>query len=539
MFIFKYYFVGALVAVLLALLINQWFISPFLYWIAISLFLVSGAYFYDIPTLFRKSEDGQISRWIRWAFIPFLFGVKLYNIWMLRNETVAPIQKITSDLYLSRRLLSHDLEELKSKGISCIVDVTAEFAGLEGAINDGDFQYLTIPVLDHKTPSLDKLHHALNWIDVQRSLGRSVVIHCALGRGRSVFVVAAYLLTKDSSLTVRDALKSINDIRPTANLNSTQLKALENLHRDQQIIPADEAWMVINPASGGGKWDQYESHLLRELSKTYRLKLLFTTESISAAERAREAVREGAKIIIAGGGDGTLANIAGELVETDIRLVMLPLGTANSLCHAMYGIGSKISPVETICAVIREGQPQKIDTAYCNDQILLLALGIGVEQQMVEYAEREKKDEQGQMAYLTGFFNAVVSEQTQMLKVSFDGESPEELEVHSFVIANAAPFSTLLAQGGAEPKVNDHTLHVTYLEKSDSVGERLFALSDLAISGFGIKEKASMFKYSQAEQIEITSDEPIKYMVDGENYTADKLSLKLNPSSLWVYMPSE
>jgi diacylglycerol kinase family enzyme len=539
MFIFKYYFIGALAAVLLAFLINQWFLSILLVWVAISLFLVSGAYLFDIPGIFRKSEDGQISRFIRWAFIPFLFGVKLYNSWVLRNDTVEPIQEITSGLYLSRRLLSHDLEELESKEISCIVDVTAEFAGLEGALNNGDFQYLTIPVLDHKTPSLNELHHALNWIDTQRSLGRSVVIHCALGRGRSVFVMAAYLLTKDPTLTVHDALKSINDIRPTANLNSTQLKVLKKLHRDQKLTPADQAWMVINPVSGGGKWNQYESHLLRELSKTYRLRLLLTTESISAAQRAREAVNEGAKVIIAGGGDGTLTSIAGELVETDIQLGMLPLGTANSLCHAMYGIGSQLSPVETISAAIREGQPKKIDTAYCNDQILLLALGIGVEQKMIEYAEREKKNEQGQLAYLTGFFNAVVSEQTQLLKVSFDGKPSEDLEVHSFVIANAAPFSTLLAQGGSEPQVDDHSLHITYLEKSASVGERLFALSDLAISGFGIKDEASLFKYYQAEKLEITGDEPIKYMVDGENYTADTLSLRLNPASLWVFMPTE
>jgi diacylglycerol kinase family enzyme len=96
-----------------------------------------------------------------------------------------------------------------------------------------------------------------------------------------------------------------------------------------------------------------------------------------------------------------------------------------------------------------------------------------------------------------------------------------------------------LAQGGSEPQVDDHSLHITYLEKSASVGERLFALSDLAISGFGIKDEASLFKYYQAEKLEITGDEPIKYMVDGENYTADTLSLRLNPASLWVFMPTE
>lgn len=539
MFIIKYYLLGAVATVILALLISQWFFSGLLLWIAISLFLVCGAYLFDIPAIFRKNEDGQISRWIRWAFIPFLFGAKLYNAWVRRHDTVEPIQKISSGLYLSRRLLPNDIEVLKSKEISCIVDVTAEFAGLEGAINDGNFHYMTIPVLDHKAPSLDKLRHALNWIDTQRSLDRSVVIHCALGRGRSVFVMAAYLLMKDSTLSVRDALKSINDIRPIAHLNSTQLKALNRLHQDQQLTPTDQAWMVINPVAGGGKWDEYKSHLVRELSKTYRLRLLFTTESIAAVQRTQEAVAHGAKVIIAGGGDGTLTEVASELIDTDIRLGMVPLGTANSLCHAMYGIESKVSPVESACAAICIGQPQKMDTVFCNDQLLLLALGIGVEQQMIEHANREEKNNQGQLAYLTGFFNALVSEQTQMLQVSFDEKTAENLEVHSFVIANAAPLSTLLAQGGAEPKVNDHSMHVTYLEKSASVGERLFALSDLAISGFGIKEEASLFTYAQAEKLEITSDTPIKYMVDGENYTADALSLRLNPASLWVFMPPE
>lgn len=537
MFILKYYFSGAIAAILLALLINQWFFSGIFLWIAASLLLVSWAYLYDVPSIFRKDENGQIARWIRWAFIPFLFGAKLYNVWIRRNDTVAPIQKIAPGLYVSRRLLSEDIEELKSKGISGIVDVTAEFAGLEGAINNGDFHYLTIPVLDHKTPSLEKLHHALSWIDTQRSMGRSVVVHCALGRGRSVFVVAAYLLMKDASLSVQKALKTINDIRSTANLNKLQLKALEQLHHDGKLELAEQAWMIINPVSGGGKWANYESRLIRELSKSYRLRILLTTESISAAQRTQEAINEGAKFIFAGGGDGTLSEVASELVETDIRVGFVPLGTANALCHAMYGIESKVSPVESTCAAITTGEPRKMDVAYCNGQLLLLALGIGVEQQMIEYANREKKNELGQLAYLSGFFNAVVSEQTQHLQVRFDGNEPQELDVHSFVIANAAPFSTLLAQGGAEPKVDDHKLHITYLEKSDSVGERLFALSDLAMSGLGIKEQASLFKYAQATELEITSNEPIKYVVDGENYTADALSLKLHPSSLWVFMP--
>ncbi|MCV5372059.1 hypothetical protein OFD18_28120, partial [Escherichia coli] len=104
-----------------------------------------------------KSQDGKIVWWIRWAFIPFLLGAKAYNAWERRRDTVPPIQQVSENLYLSRRLFPSDLAFLDSHDISCIVDVTAEFAGLESAMTDKQFNYLSIPVLDHKAPTLERL----------------------------------------------------------------------------------------------------------------------------------------------------------------------------------------------------------------------------------------------------------------------------------------------------------------------------------------------------------------------------------------------
>ncbi len=545
MFIIKYYLGGALASLLAAIYIPHILISLLLLWVSLSLTLVSIAYLFDIPSIFRKSQDGKIVWWIRWAFIPFLLGAKAYNAWERRHDSVPPIQQVSENLYLSRRLFDSDLEFLEAHDISCIVDVTAEFAGLESAMTDKQFNYLSIPVLDHKAPTLQRLRHAMNWIDSQIACGRSVVVHCALGRGRSVFVVAAYLLSRKPSLSVKSVMQKINRVRSTARLNRLQFKTLQAISEKNLLVLDEPTWMVVNPIAGGGKWQQYEQQVIHQLTKKYRLKICLTDEQTTAAKLTQQAKRCGAKQIIVSGGDGTASEVASQLVETDIKLGIVPLGTANALCHVLYGIHSKLLPVETACETILAGHYQRIDSAKCNQHLILLVLGIGFERKMVEHAHRTEKDTFGQLAYLAGFFNAVMSEETQTLQVAMPKQTNSEtqwdektIDVHSFVVANIAPFSTMLAQGGGVPLPDDGQLHITYLDTLESLGGRLVALSDLTLTSLGAQEKSNRFEYTSATQLTITADKPIDYVIDGELYSDRLLEIKLCPKSLNVFIPA-
>ncbi|ASA54825.1 diacylglycerol kinase family protein [Vibrio gazogenes] len=546
MFIVKYYLLGAVVSLLAAIYTPPMMVSILLLWVSLSLALVSVAYLFDFPSLFRKSQDGKIVWWIRWAFIPFLLGARAYNAWERRHDSVPPIQQVRDQLYLSRRLFPSDLEFLESHDISCIVDVTAEFAGLESATTDKQFNYLSIPVLDHKTPTLARLRHAINWIDTQVTCGRSVVVHCALGRGRSVFVVAAYLLSKDPSLSVESVMQKISSVRQTARLNHLQMKVLQAISEKGVLALGDTAWLVVNPVAGGGKWQQYEQQVIRELTKKYCLSIHQTDETTSAEMLTEQAKENDVSQVMVSGGDGTVTEVASQLVDTEIKLGIIPLGTANSLCHVLYGIGSKLSPVEKACEAILSGNSQRIDTAACNQRLILMVLGIGLEQKMVEHAQREEKNTFGQIAYLTGFFNALISEETQTLHVEMEGggQAPHEqpfdgqaIEVHSFVVANTAPFSTVLAQGGGQPQPDDGQLHITYLDNTESLGGRLVALSDLTLTGIGGQEQSNLFQSAKATQVTIKSPKPIDYVIDGELYSDSCLEIEIHPQSLSVFVP--
>jgi len=45
----------------------------------------------------------------------------------------------------------------------------------------------------------------------------------------------------------------------------------------------------------------------------------------------QESIKEGANIIVACGGDGTINEVASSLVGTDIKLGIIPLGSGNGL----------------------------------------------------------------------------------------------------------------------------------------------------------------------------------------------------------------
>lgn len=262
--------------------------------------------------------------------------------------------------------------------------------------------------------------------------------------------------------------------------------------------------------------------------------LRFTSKETSATELAQEALEENAKLVIAAGGDGTLSEVASVVSSTDVRFGAIPLGTANTLCHVLYGMEAKASPVNKPCTAILTGHSKPIDIAYCNDQLMLLVMGIGFEQQMIEYAAREKKNQSGQFAYLNGFFNALASDEPIELNYQIDDEPQQTLQTSSFVVANTAPFTTVLAQGGQEPDPSDGLLHITYLKGSESFGEKLLALSDITLSALDLLEQAHHFNYLTGKRVEIHANQPINYVVDGEPYEAESLVVKIEKDALNV-----
>jgi len=528
------YLILALIFIFIGWEVNSVYFAVVFYWSALSLILVSGAYIFNLAKIFRKRENGVIPFYIRWAFVPFLLGVQIYNAYSRKHDKVPPIQKINNHLFLACRLFPSDIDTLKENGITAILDVTCEFDGLEWSSTQENISYLNIPVLDHSVPTHSQLNQAINWIHHHIKEDRRVVVHCALGRGRSVFVMAAYLLSQDKNADVHQVLAQIKETRETANLNKHQLRHLAKRHKKGELVIKNKAVIIANPVSGTKMWQDKEHLIVARLSAYYDLEVLTTTKEIDGIELAKQAIKDKPDIIIACGGDGTVTEVASVLVNTQCKLGIIPMGTANALAHVLMGISSKIIPVEQACDLIIDGQTQTIDTAYCNDELMLLLAGIGYEQSMVEKADRDSKNESGQLAYLSGFFQAFSEQKAQTLYVTLDDNQTQEVNTNSFIVANAAPFTTLLAQGGGQPDHEDGLLDINWLLPSDENTTRVLSIAELMFSSITQTHLAISSHHTNAKKVTITADEEIKYVLDGEIKTADTLTITVDPASLKV-----
>lgn len=531
----KYYLLGAIIGAIATWLVPFWPLKILLGWVFFSLSAVSFAYIFHYPSLFRKRKDGTIPFYIRWIFIPFLLGTGAYNSWARKHDKVPPIQQIKSSLFLACRLSTRDVDTLKQQGVNAIVDVTAEFDALDWSAQQMDCQYLNVPILDHTSPTPEQLNTAINWIDQQIRDDRKVVVHCALGRGRSVLIVAAYLLAIDKTLSIEEAMSQIQSIRSTARLNKKQLAALTKIKQGGRIRLTQSLAVIANPVAGGGKWQDEKNHILALLNPHFRVTVLETTQDISAKQRAMAAVENGADILVACGGDGTVTEVASVCVNNNKTLAVIPLGTANALSQVLHGYRSRLLPIQTACDVITGGHKTTMDTAICNDELVLMVVALGFEQQMISSADRSEKNEGGQFAYLRGLWKALSANNTMSLKVTFDDEAQtQDISTPSFVIANAAPITTALAQGGEQPNITDGKADITWLHPQQDEDSQLLSLAELVLADKQTKQASERIYHKQAQTIKIELDKKTPYAVDGEIREAKVIQVAITKQNLQV-----
>ncbi|MCF6436296.1 MULTISPECIES: diacylglycerol kinase family protein [Pseudoalteromonas] len=515
---------------------HGWLLIPSV-WLSLSLFFILLAYTSNYPKIFRKSATGSIPLWIKILLLPYLAGAQLYNAIVRHNDKVPAIQQITPDLFLACRLFPTDIEMLEAEGVNAIVDVTAEFDGLNWSAEQEGLYYLNIPILDHYSPNETQIIHAINWIKAQHQLKNKVVIHCALGRGRSFFTLCAYLLASQPDLTVREVIEQIQSIRGTARLNKKQLKGLISINNHVIKHAPQELQLIVNPVSGSGKWYQYDNEIIGELTKEYQLNFHFTEKDTDVTNLASSLLepRSNATTFVACGGDGTVTQVASAIKNTPHTLGIMPTGTANALAHVLLGFNSKVNPITEACEALLAHQTVNMDTMTCNEQTALLVVAVGLEERMIDHANREQKNRLGQLAYIKGFYNALIAHDKLDMTLCVDEQPPEHVECSSIAIANAAPFSTLLAQGGGPPDWQDGLLDITQLNYTDDTSERILSLAELVTNSISQSNSANMsVQHHKAKAVHLSSETEFQYSIDGEIESAKQLSIAVLPQSLSI-----
>ena len=260
-----------------------------------------------------------------------------------------------------------------------------------------------------------------------------------------------------------------------------------------------------------------------------------TTKEDPGVGQAKEALAQGADIVIAAGGDGTVRCVAEVLSGGDIPMGLLPLGTGNLLAR---NLGMDVTDYDGAMAGTLIGTERKIDVVRARrsdpdkEQLFLVMAGVGYDATIMADTNEELKHKVGWLAYVDAGIRNLPGKPVKATIV-IDGRKAVHRGVRSVMVGNCGK-----VQGGLEifpeAKVDDGLLDVAVLAPHHGKLGWLSVLAGMIGKGRG---KDTAVEYFQGKTVEITLEHNDDYQLDGDHEGQGKhVLMTLDQSALTIRM---
>lgn len=254
--------------------------------------------------------------------------------------------------------------------------------------------------------------------------------------------------------------------------------------------------VVIN--AGSGVDDKRE--IVSELKKMFAERnlgadFLVVKNSADWDETLKRIAESPAKIIIAGGGDGTINAVAAKLIGTDKTLGVLPLGTLN---HFSKDLAIPQDLAEAV-GVIAENYTTEVDVGEVNGEIFINNSSLGLYPRIVR--KRETQQERlGRSKWSAAFWAAIsIFRRYPFLDLKLKVEKKYLERRTPFVFVGNNEYEIQGFNIGARNTLQDGILSVYVLHRTGRAGLLMLA----ARSIFGLLREAEDFDEFFTDELQI------------------------------------
>jgi diacylglycerol kinase (ATP) len=159
-------------------------------------------------------------------------------------------------------------------------------------------------------------------------------------------------------------------------------------------------------------------------------------------ELTKQAIAQGADVVLAAGGDGTIRAVAESLRGTEIPLALLPSGTGNLLARNM---SLALDNLDSSVTTAFHGEPRPIDVGVVeaeradgsrSSHVFLVMAGLGLDAQMAANTNAALKATVGWVAYIDAIARAVRDNNRVKVRYSVDGGPQSSATVNTVIVGN-------------------------------------------------------------------------------------------------------
>jgi diacylglycerol kinase (ATP) len=286
--------------------------------------------------------------------------------------------------------------------------------------------------------------------------------------------------------------------------------------------------VVLNPSAGQSGVDlRLVNRIIHNAGMDWEMGI--TNTFGDGGRLAARAVAEGASLVAACGGDGTISDVATGLLGSDVPLAILPNGTGNVLAKDL-GIPLDLSGACNLM-VSPQAPRRLVDIGSENERLFLLRLGVGLEAEIVRTADRGFKDMLGPLAYIAAAIQAWSQAPVSRYHLELDGQV-HEIDGLACMVANAGSLGIPGLSLSPTVKIDDGLLDVFVIRRADMA--ELSALATILMSSTA---QVSGLPHWQARDVSIEADPPQGVEVDGDEIGGTPVRARLIPSVLKVIVP--
>jgi diacylglycerol kinase (ATP) len=296
---------------------------------------------------------------------------------------------------------------------------------------------------------------------------------------------------------------------------------------------------IINPKSKHGSSKTLREIIQRKFS-SHRIEISHTLYPGHATAIAMQSTQKKFDTIVAVGGDGTINEVLNGIVNRNVVLGIIPMGTANDLA-SLYQISSNI---ESACNVILERHIHQSDLISVNGRYFVTAGGLGLPADVTVKANTIKQNNTvgklmlkllGSKIYVLVVLLVLLQNQKgrQYVQVHTNGYS-HVMDTLSLMVGNQ-PFLGKNFLMTPEAKNDDGLFDICWIKNSKTRME-VFSILLKVLTGKHVD--LLTVQTWQSEELFLRSEQALTFFGDGEKFWEDtQFHIRILPKSLNILVP--